>query len=179
MFGKRQLEGTTMADSTGDTMVHQDDIFGPFLALLLLTMLVWFYMYSKRIPFLVGYIEKHKGEGLTMEDIADPKSRHYFPKIVVPAAVVNPSDNLKNLFEIPVAFYAMAVYLYLTNNVDSNYLRAAWVFVALRYVHSANHCTINHVSARFYTYVASTMALWFMLVRASILFAQQKGVISS
>lgn len=179
MFGKRQIEETTMADSAVDATVNQDDIFGPFLALLILTMLVWFYMYSKRIPFLVGYIEKHKGEGLTMEDMADPKSRHYFPKIVAPTSVVNPSDNLKNLFEVPVAFYAMVGYLFVTNSVDTIYVRAAWAFVALRYVHSANHCTINHVSARFYTYVVSTMALWFMLVRASIMFAQQKGVISS
>ena len=49
-------------DSSGATILQQEDIFGPFLALQLLTMMVWFYMYSRRIPFLVGYIEKHKKE---------------------------------------------------------------------------------------------------------------------
>jgi len=35
-----------------------------------------------------------------------------------PAAVSNPSDNLKNLFEIPVLFYALALYLFVTGQVD-------------------------------------------------------------
>ena len=148
----------------------QDAIFGPFLALQLLTMMVWFYMFSQRSPFLLAYIEKHKKEGLTMEDIADPKSRHYWPKIPFPARVVNPSANLKNLFEIPVIFYALVGYLYLTKTVDETHVKAAWLFVGLRYLHSINHSTINHVTYRFYTYIASTMALWFMLVRASVSF---------
>ena len=157
----------------GEKMTRQEDIFGPLLAMLLLTMIVWFYMYSKRIPFLIGYINKHKEDGLTMEEIADPKSRHYFPKILVPAAVVNPSDNLKNLFEIPVIFYALVGYLYVTRSVDDAYIKAAWTFVTLRYIHSFIHSTFNHVSARFYVYVASTMALWFIVVRASVLYFLQ------
>ena len=155
---------------TENALMDQEAIFGPFLALQLLTMMVWFYMYSKRIPFLLGYIQKHKEEGLTMEEIANPQSRHYFPKIPVPAAVVNPSDNLKNLFEIPVVFYALLAYLYMTKTVDDVYVRAAWVFVAFRYLHSAIHATFNHVTSRFYCYIASSMAFWFMLVRASILY---------
>jgi hypothetical protein len=40
-------------------------------------------------------------------------------------AVSNPSDNLKNLFEIPVLFYALALYLFITNQVDVAYVTAA------------------------------------------------------
>ena len=36
-----------------------------------------------------------------------------------PPAVSNPSDNLKNLFEIPVIFYALALLLFATQQVDS------------------------------------------------------------
>lgn len=153
------------------TVVHQDDIFGPFLAMQILTMIVWFYMYSQRIPFLTNYVEKHKEDGLTMNNIADPTSRHYFRKILFPAAVVNPSDNLTNLCEIPVAFYGMMGYLYAMQNVDLIYLRAAWIFVAFRYLHSFIHCTFNHISSRFFVYLASTVALWFIVVRATIQFA--------
>jgi hypothetical protein len=43
---------------------------------------------------------------------------------------------------------------------------AAWVFVAFRALHSAVHCTINIVMLRFYLYLVSTLAVWFMLARA-------------
>ena len=80
----------------------------------------------------------------------------------------NPSDNLKNLFEIPVLFYALALYLFVTNHVDDTYVSAAWIFVAFRVFHSAVHCTVNIVTLRFYLYLASTLALWFMAIRAAL-----------
>eukprot|EP00541_Cyclophora_tenuis_P018089 CAMPEP_0116549116 /NCGR_PEP_ID=MMETSP0397-20121206/4703_1 /TAXON_ID=216820 /ORGANISM="Cyclophora tenuis, Strain ECT3854" /LENGTH=131 /DNA_ID=CAMNT_0004073821 /DNA_START=801 /DNA_END=1193 /DNA_ORIENTATION=- len=98
-----------LSDQPMAVTTSQEDIFGPFLAMQLLTMLVWFYMYSKRLPFLVGYIEKHKGEGLTFDDMSNPKSPHFMPKIT-PVAVSNPSDNLKNLFELPTLCYARAAW---------------------------------------------------------------------
>jgi hypothetical protein len=60
-----------------------------------------------------------------------------------PAAVSNPSDNLKNLFEIPVIFYALALYLFVTATVDATYVGAAWVFAMFRVLHSAVQCTFN------------------------------------
>ena len=85
-----------------------------------------------------------------------------------PPAVSNPSDNLKNLFEIPVLFYALSLYLFATGQVDGAYVAAGWVFVAFRALHSAMHCTSNVVMVRFYLYLISTLAVWFMLVRAAI-----------
>jgi hypothetical protein len=43
---------------------------------------------------------------------------------------------------------------------------AAWVFVAFRVLHSAVHCTINIVILRFYLYLGSTLAVWFIAARA-------------
>jgi hypothetical protein len=43
---------------------------------------------------------------------------------------------------------------------------AAWLFVALRILHSYVHCTSNRVMLRFQLYVAASLALWFMLARA-------------
>ncbi len=80
----------------------------------------------------------------------------------------NPSDNLKNLFEMPVIFYALALYLFVTNQVDATYVSAAWVFVAFRALHSAIHCTINIVMLRFYLYLLSTLAVWFIAFRAAL-----------
>jgi hypothetical protein len=129
-------------------------IFAPFFAQMLLTLVVWAYMYSRRIPFITSV--KLPPEQLTPSELAR----------LSPPAVSNPSDNLKNLFEIPTLFYALLLYLFVTQHVDGVYLAAAWVFVAFRVLHSAMHCTLNIVIVRFWLYAISTLALWFMLVRA-------------
>ena len=114
-------------------------------------------MYIRRIAFITG-------KQLNSQDLAVPGALAQLS----PPSVSNPSDNLKNLFEIPVLFYALALYLFVTNQVDALYLDAAWAFVVLRVAHSAIHCTINIVIVRFYIYAASTLALWFMLLRAAL-----------
>jgi hypothetical protein len=151
-------------------MSNQEDIFGPFLALQLVTIGIWFFMYSRRIPFINGYMEKIKKDGGSdneLADMVDPKSKHYLP-MIAPMSVTFPSDNLKNLFEVPVLFYATLGYLYMTRSVDTVYIWASWAYVALRVLHSIIHCTSNHpVILRFSVYAASSMAMWFMVGRAS------------
>ena len=150
-------------------MVDQEDIFGPFLALQLITIVVWFFMYSKRIPFIDGYIAKLKKDGTSLEDfdLGDPTNKHYLP-LIAPQSVMTPSDNLRNLFEVPVMFYAMIGYLYTTRSVDATYLWAAWTFVVFRFIHSAIHCTTNVIMPRFIIYAVSSLTMWFMIVRATI-----------
>jgi hypothetical protein len=137
--------------------MDQNAIFGPFLAQMLLTLFVWAYMYARRIPFIVG-------RKLTQADMAKPGELAR----ISPAAVSNPSDNLKNLFEIPVLFYALVLFLYATRQVDPLYLGAAWAFVAFRVAHSIVHCTFNLVILRFYLYLTATLAVWFILIRAAL-----------
>jgi hypothetical protein len=134
----------------------QNAIFAPFFAMMFLTMIVWFYMYARRIPFI-------QGNELTPAQLVPLE----FARIS-PPAVSNPSDNLKNLFEIPTLFYAVVLYLYVTRQVDTTHVVAAWVFVVFRIVHSAVHSTINIVILRFWLYAASTLTLWFMVIRAGV-----------
>ena len=135
----------------------QEAIFGPFFATVFLTFLVWVYMYIRRI----GFITSNK---ISSKHLAVPGALAQ----ISPPAVSNPSDNLKNLFEIPVIFYALALYLFATRQVDALYVGAAWVFVAFRVLHSAVHCTFNLVMLRFYLYFFSTLAVWFMAIRAAL-----------
>ena len=65
-------------------------------------------------------------------------------------------------------FYALALYLFATQQVDAMYVHAAWVFVAFRALHSAVHCTFNLVMLRFYLYLIATMAVWFIAIRAAL-----------
>ena len=137
-------------------LMKQTAIFAPFFLMMLLTLVVWFYMYSRRIPFIQK--SKINPNKLTPAELAR----------ISPPAVSNPSDNLKNLLELPTIFYALALYLYITNNVDAIFLVAAWIFAAFRILHSAVHCTINIVILRFWLYAISTLALWFMVIRAAM-----------
>ena len=136
--------------------MDQNTIFAPFFAQMLLTLVVWVYMYARRIPFIVNL--QLKPDQLTPAELAR----------LSPPAVSNPSDNLKNLFEIPTLFYALVLYLFVTQHVDGVYMVAAWVFVAFRVLHSLMHCTANIIIVRFWLYAISTLALWFMLGRAAL-----------
>jgi hypothetical protein len=135
--------------------MNQTAIFAPFLTTMLLTLIVWFYMYSKRIPLIQR--SKINPNDLTAAELVR----------ISPPSVSNPSDNLKNLFELPTLFYGLVLYLYVTSKVDDIYLMAAWGFAAFRVLHSAVHCTVNIVIVRFWLYCISALALWFMVVRAA------------
>jgi len=134
----------------------QQAIFGPFFATMFLTLVVWVYMYVRRIHFI-------KSNKISPSDLAVPSALARLSSPVV----LNPSDNLKNLFEMPVLFYALALYLFVTSRVDVAYVYAGWIFVGCRALHSAVHCTFNLVLLRFWLYAISTVALWFIAIRAA------------
>ncbi|UJR10638.1 hypothetical protein I4U23_014833 [Adineta vaga] len=130
-------------------------IFGPFFATMLLTFIVWVYMYIRRIYFIQTtkinpQLFTRPGEFIRLS----------------PPGVNNPSDNLKNLFEVPILFYALSLYLFVTDQVDTMYIIAGWLFFVFRVLHSFVHCTINIIIVRFYLYLFSCIALFFMLFRA-------------
>jgi hypothetical protein len=73
------------------------------------------------------------------------------------------ADNLRNLFEIPVLFFAVCLALYTTGFVTELQVSLAWGFVLLRAVHSFVHTTYNRVMHRFLAYAVSTLfvfAMW-------------------
>ena len=135
--------------------MDQTAIFGPFFAMLILTILVWVYMFSKRIPFIQN------------TDFGGPPTAEALHRLS-PPEVSSPSDNLKNLFELPVMFYAMVLYLFVTNSVDALFLYLAWGYVALRTAHSIVHCTFNHVMTRFVVYALSCLVLFTMILRGML-----------
>jgi hypothetical protein len=138
--------------------MRQDAIFSPFFATMFLTLVVWVYMYIRRISFIIG-------RKISQQEISVPGTLAQ----ISPPNVSNPSDNLKNLFEIPVLFYALVLYLFITKQVDTVYVNAAWVFVVFRILHSAVHCTFNLVILRFYLYLFATLAVWFIAIRAALI----------
>lgn len=137
--------------------MSQDAIFGPVFAMVALTFVVWVYMYVRRIHFLTA-------NDITPDQVTTPAAM----EAITPPEVARSSDNLKNLFEVPVLFYALALLLYASGRVDALYVGAAWVFFGFRALHSAVHCTINIVMLRFWLYLLSTLAVWFIAGRAAL-----------
>ena len=132
------------------------EIFVPFFGMLLLTLSVWIILYVKRLGYIVG----HK---IDSQDLTTPeKGAKLFPE-----KIHWPALNFRNLFELPVIFYALCLYLYVTGNVDNVYLTSAWVFFGFRILHSAIHCTVNIVKFRFAAYMIGAIVLWFMVLRAA------------
>ena len=136
--------------------MNQAVIFQPFLATMILTLAVWVYMYGRRLQFIFS-------RGL------DPKQMTPLELArLSPPQVSTPSDNLKNLFELPTVFYAVVLYIYVTHQVDAVFVGTAWGFFVFRALHSVVHCSFNFIPLRFVLYVISSGALWFMVLRAAM-----------
>jgi len=135
--------------------MNQASIFLPFFGMLLLTLSVWLYMYYLRLSFLTrSYIDPQRAA--TNQQMLN----------IVPTRVNLPSENFNNLFELPVLFYAVCLYLYVNGQVDATYLVLAYVFFVFRIIHSVIHCTYNRVMHRFYAYTLSSFSLWAMILIA-------------
>jgi hypothetical protein len=131
-------------------------ILGPFLGMMLLTLAVWLTMYARRIHFMVTHrIDAQRMT--TPERVAE----------LIPEPVAGAANNLKNLFELPVLFYALCLYLYVTASADRIDVAMAWSFLVLRALHSVVHCGANIVMRRFVLYALSSLLLWAMLARAA------------
>ncbi len=81
---------------------------------------------------------------------------------------IQAADNYRNLFEMPVLFYALCILLVVLNKADGTYVTLAWLFVALRFAHSAIHCSYNNVNHRFIAFGTSTVLVWAMWARLAL-----------
>lgn len=135
--------------------MRNEQILLPMLGMMLLTAVVWFVLYARRIPAMRK--ARRPAQTYTTPDKCDE---------FLPAEVNYPAYNFKNLFELPVLFYALCLYFYVTATAGTAEVFAAWLFLLFRIAHSAIHCTANIVMARFIAYSAAAFALWFMLGRA-------------
>jgi hypothetical protein len=127
--------------------MNVDAIWWPGVAMVALTCAVWWRMYLLRI-------------GQMRRERIHPQAVATSAQVAARLTDSRAADNFRNLFELPVLFYlalAMAAHAGL---VDAVVLALAWLFVALRGLHSLIQCTYNKVMHRFYAYVAGALALW-------------------
>ena len=124
--------------------------------MMFLTFLVWTYMYIRRL----SYLHANKVDPASISTpVAGVRE--------IPAHINLAAFNLSNLFELPILFYALCLYLFVTGGVDTVHIATAWWFVAFRVFHSVVHCTNNNVPLRFTLYMLSSVGLWIMVGRAA------------
>ncbi|HEX4474711.1 MAG TPA: MAPEG family protein [Polyangiaceae bacterium] len=131
-------------------------IFVPMLALVFVTFTVLL-----RIPFV--RIRAGRSRRIEVDDFKYGESTR------VPPDVSIPNRNYMNLLEVPVLFYAVCLSFFVTRRVDETTLVLAWVYVALRAVHSLVHLTYNHVLHRLAVFATSNvvlLALWIRFARS-------------
>jgi hypothetical protein len=75
---------------------------------------------------------------------------------------VQSADHFRNLFEVPVMFYALCAFLAITRLTTLLLLACAWGYVVLRAAHAYVNLTSNKVVRRFQVFVASTIVLYVM-----------------
>ncbi len=123
------------------------DILWPTFALVALIWVVWFVMYIQRFALM-------RRQPPTPEDFASGESaKRYFQPAEAPA------NNFINLFELPVLFLALVPLLMITHHADHIQVTLAWIFVALRALHSFVQIVVKRVPPRFLVYLAGAVVL--------------------
>jgi len=129
--------------------VQTHPIFVPMIAQTALVAVVWIALYVNRI--------------------AEIRRRRLDPQSIRTSALaagvfqnVAAADNFRNLFEVPVLFYAVCLALAIVGGEAQAQIGLAWLFVALRTTHTLIHITYNRVMHRFTVHALSTIVVWVM-----------------
>jgi hypothetical protein len=135
------------------------EILKPLAVLAAWTMVMWLWMYATRLPAMtkakidVGSLTGGTGKSLDG---------------VLPDRVQWIAHNYNHLHEAPTVFYAVALALAMIGQGDGINAQIAWVYVALRIIHSLFQALVNKVAARFALFVASSLALMALIVHLLI-----------
>jgi len=131
-------------------------ILTPVLVLVVLSLLVWIWMYATRIP--------------AMQRAAIVPQEAKFPGSLdrLPDSARQVADNYNHLMEQPTIFYALIFFIYLAGHADQLHIYLAWTYVVLRAAHTVIQCTVNVVNLRFSVFALSTLVLMAMAAREVI-----------
>ena len=133
----------------------QSEIFTPFLGMLVLTLVVWIFMYSKRLPFI--FANQFDPNEITPEEF----------NRLSPSNVRNPlGQSEEPVRGTDVLFYARMSLPVRNRTGGYGLCFVAWVFFVFASCSGAVHCLTNNIMLRFGVYCVSAAAVWFMALRA-------------
>ena len=126
----------------------------PMAAMVLLTMFVLVRMFRARV-------------GAVKAGQIDANFYRLFQGATEPANAQKVSRNFSNLFEAPTLFYVVCLAAMITGVTGVLMVTFAWLYVAMRVVHTAIHLGPNKLRWRIRAYFASWLllaALWVTLL---------------
>lgn len=137
----------------------QAQMLAPAAVLVAWSMIMLLWMAFTRIPAMskLGGLAKAKpgGRGQDLEGVLDDRINWK-------------AHNYAHLMEQPTLFYAVSVIIALLGAAAGD-VAAAWIYVALRILHSIWQATVNVVAVRFMLFLASSLALMYLAYRAVML----------
>ena len=133
-------------------------ILAPLVALVLWSFVMGAWLYATRIPAL-----------MKNRIIYDPYRPNEAFHAQLPAQVRWKADNYNNLMEQPTLFYAIALTLAMLDAGTGLNALLAWLYVALRIAHSLVHALINVVMLRFTVFIAASIVLLLLSLRAALI----------
>lgn len=142
--------------------MQPEAIFEPVIALVLITLGVLGYTGYKR--FSAGFAGRVRGHDFRYGENAN-----------VPLDVAVANRNFMNLLEAPVLFYTFCISAYVTHQAAAWAIGLAWLYVALRIVHTFVHLSYNKIMHRFASYAASNLVLAVMWLTFAADLARQPG----
>jgi hypothetical protein len=83
-----------------------------------------------------------------------------------PPHITQVGNCYENQFQLPVLFYVVVIIALVLRKADLLFVILSWVFVVLRIVHAAIHCTSNNMLYRFQVFAAGALvllALWIIV----------------
>ena len=131
----------------------------PVVALAVWTMVMWAWMYATRIPAMTS-------ARINPDKLADDPTQSL--DAMLDAKVQWKAHNYNPLHEAPTVFYAIAIVIALADAASLLSVGLAWLYVALRIVHSLWHVLMNRVVVRFALFVASSLVLLALIVIAAL-----------
>ncbi|MDQ4420786.1 MAPEG family protein [Sphingobium sp. DEHP117] len=135
------------------------EILKPVVALAIWTMVMWVWMYATRIPAVNRL--KVTPDSLVQDN---PPTLDQ----LLPARVQWKAHNYNHLHEAPTVFYAIALTLALIGAGSGFPALLAWMYVALRVVHSLVQATINRLMLRFMIFALSSIVLMLLVACAAV-----------
>ena len=139
-------------------------ILAPLIALVLWSFVMWGWLYATRFP------------AITRNNIVyDPRRPAHEFHDQLPAQVRWKADNYNNLMEQPTLFYAVTLTLAMLGAGGDLNICLAWLYVLLRIAHSLVQAVINAVMLRFTLFMAASLVLLVMSVRAALIVFRLAG----
>jgi hypothetical protein len=133
--------------------MYEHGMIAPVVALIAWSLIMLIWLYATRIPAMAkAKLRPGKATKADME--------------ALPSA--NVANNYNHLMEQPTLFYALCFALQFLGQGDNAInIGLAWLYVAIRIVHSLVQATVNIIVLRFFIFVLGSLVLIALTVHAA------------